>query len=422
MEHVARPVQAGILTALVGFTSSFAVVLAGLRGVGATPAEAASGLLAVCATQAVGILWLTRRHRIPLTLAWSTPGAAVLASTGVVSGGWPAAVGAFLVTGALLVLTGLWPRLGLLIAAIPTPIAQAMLAGVVLELCLAPVRGFAAHPWSVGAILLTWAVMLRLARTWAVPAAFAVTLVVIGIDTARHGGPHGPLLPHLVWTAPTLTWASLLGLALPLWVVTMAGQNVPGVAVMASYGYQVPWRETMTVTGLGTVAGALAGGHAINLAAITASMAASPDADPDPARRWVASYTAGWSYLVLALLSAALTTIISAAPADVAEAVGGLALLATLAASLAGALSVAEGREAAAITFVVAASGLTFLGIGAAFWALAAGLLVRAVLARPAPWATDAGTDRERGPQPGKEPEPEDKPEAVNEPEPGIGP
>src|SRR5579859_2988274 len=155
MEHINRPIVAGILTALVGFTSSFAVVLAGLRGVGATPAEAASGLVSVCATQAIGVLWLVRRHRIPLTLAWSTPGAALLASTGVVRGGWPAAVGAFLVVGALIVITGLWPRLGGLISAIPTPIAQAMLAGVVLDLCLDPVRGFAADPWLVGPIVLT---------------------------------------------------------------------------------------------------------------------------------------------------------------------------------------------------------------------------------------------------------------------------
>src|SRR5579859_4287063 len=216
MEHVSQPVQAGILTALVGFTSSFAVVLAGLRGVGASPAEAASGLLAVCVTQAFGILWLVRRHRIPLTLAWSTPGAALLASTGAVHGGWPAAVGAFGVTGALLVITGLWPRLGRIISAIPTPIAQAMLAGVVLELCLSPVRGFAAHPWSVGPILLTWAVMLRLARAWAVPAAFAATLAVVAEDAARHGGPHGTLVPHVEWTTPTLTWASLLGLAIQI--------------------------------------------------------------------------------------------------------------------------------------------------------------------------------------------------------------
>jgi benzoate membrane transport protein len=385
MERISQPVLAGILTALVGFTSSSAVVLTGLRAVGATPSEAASGLLALCVSQGLGVLWLVRRHRIPLTLAWSTPGAALLASTGAVRGGWPAAVGAFLVVGALILITGLWPRLGALITAIPTPIAQAMLAGVVLELCLDPVRGFAAHPWLVGPILLTWVVLLRFARKWAVPAAFAVTLVVVGIDAARRAGIHGALLPHLDWTTPAFTGAGLLSLALPLYVVTMAGQNVPGVAIMASYGYQVPWRETMTVTGIGTAAGALGGGHAVNLAAITASMAASPDADPDPGRRWIASWTAGWAYLVLALISAALTTFLSAAPADVTGAVAGLALLATLSASLSGALSAVDGREAAGITFVVAASGLTFLGIGAAFWALVAGLLVRAVLARGGP-------------------------------------
>src|SRR5580693_3540549 len=234
MERISQPVLAGILAALVGFTSSSAVVL--------------TGLLALLATQGLGMLWLVRRHRIPITLAWSTPGAALLASTGLVRGGWPAAIGAFLVVGGLILITGLWPRLGALITAIPTPIAQAMLAGVVLELCLDPVRGFAAHPWLVGPILLTWLILLRFARTWAVPAAFAVTLVVVGVDAARHGGIHGALLPHLDWTTPAFTGAGLLSLALPLYIVTMAGQNVPGVAIMASYGYQVPWRETMTVT------------------------------------------------------------------------------------------------------------------------------------------------------------------------------
>src|ERR1700728_248230 len=179
VERISQPVLAGILTALVGFTSSSAVVLTGLRAVGASPSEAASGLLALCATPALGILWLVRRHRIPLTLAWSTPGAALLASTGLVRGGWPAAVGAFLVVGGLILVTGLWPRLGALITAIPTPIAQAMLAGVVLELCLDPVRGFAAPPLLVAAIVLTWLIMLRFARKGAVPAAFWGTLVVV---------------------------------------------------------------------------------------------------------------------------------------------------------------------------------------------------------------------------------------------------
>jgi len=386
----AQPVLAGLLTALVAFTSSAAVVLTGLRAVGATPAEAASGLLTVCVTQGAGMLWLSRRHRIPLTLGWSTAGAALLVSTGQVRGGWPAAVGAFAVVGALIVLTGLWPRLGALIAAIPAPIAQAMLAGVTLELCLEPVKGLAGHPLEVAPILLTWLVLLRLARKWAVPAAFAVTLVVVGAGIARDGGWHGGVLPHLVFTTPALTWAGVLGIALPLYVVTMAGQNVPGVAVMATYGYTVPWRETMTVTGAATVAGAVAGGQVVNLAAITTALSAAPDADPDPRRRWIASHTAGWAYLVLALLTAAFTTFLTSAPADVIGAVAGLALLGTLANSLGAALRDADGREAAAITFAVAASGLSIAGIGTAFWALAAGLLVRAALTfKPRPHRTD---------------------------------
>jgi benzoate membrane transport protein len=385
--RTSQPVLAGIAAALVGYTSSSAVVVAGLRGVGASPAQAASGLLALCVVQGAANIYLARRHRIPVTLAWSTPGAALLASTGIVAGGWPAAVGAFLIVAGLITLTGVWPRLGRLIAAIPMPIAQAMLAGIVLELCLTPVHGFAVDPWAVGAIVATWLVLLRLAPRWAVPAAFVVALVVVGIDVARGGGVHGSLLPHLTATMPSFTWAGLLSLAVPLYIVTMAGQNIPGVAVMASYGYQVPWRETLTVTGVATAATATFGGHALNLAAITASLAASPDAHPDPGRRWIASFTAGWTYLVLGALSAAFTIAVSAAPPDVVGTVAGLALLGTLAASLAGALSAAEGREAAAITFVVAASGLTLGGVGAAFWALAAGLLVRAVLTARIPAA-----------------------------------
>lgn len=380
-----QPVLAGLLTVLVAFTSSAAVVLTGLRAVGATPAEAASGLLMVCVTLSLGMLWLTRRHRIPLTLGWSTPGAALLASTGMVRGGWPAAVGAFLVVGVLILLTGLWPWLGRQIAAIPRPIAQGMLAGITLELCLEPVRGLALHPLEVVPVLLTWLVLMRLARKWAVPAAFGVTLVAVGIGLARDHAWHGTVMPHLDLTMPAWTAGGLLGIALPLYVVTMAGQNVPGVAVMTTYGYEVPWRETMTVTGIGTVAGALAGGQVLNLAAITAALSAAPDADPDPGRRWIAARTAGWAYLVLALLATAFTTFLTAAPADVIGAVAGLALLGTLANSLAGALQAPEDREAAAITFVVAASGLSIAGIGTAFWALVAGLLVRAVISLKIP-------------------------------------
>ena len=378
--RVGHAVVAGVVAALVGYTSSFVVVLAGLRAVGASPAEAASGLLAVTALQGLATLWLTRRHRIPLLIAWSTPGAAVLASTGAVDGGWPMAVGAFLVVALLIVTTGLWPRLGALIAGIPTPIAQAMLAGVVVSLCLTPVKAFVDHPWQVAPMVVVWVALLRLAPKWAVPAAFVVTLIVVGVDALRGSDLSGSWWPQLHLTAPHFSWAALFSLALPLYVVTMAGQNVPGAAIMASYGYRVPWRESMTVTGLGTAVGAAAGGHAINLAAISAALVAAPDAHPDPERRWTAAATTGWAYLVLALLSGALTTFVSGAPSDVVGAVAGLALLGTLASSLSAALADPAERTAAAITFVVAASGVTFLGVGAAFWALVAGLALRVSL------------------------------------------
>ncbi len=378
----AHSVLAGIVAALVGFTGAFAVVLAGLERVGATPAEAASGLLAVTATGAVGTIFLSARHRMPIMLAWSTPGAALLASTGVVNGGWPAAVGAFLIAGVLIVLTGAWPRLGTLISSIPTPIAQAMLAGIVLELCLTPVRGFVAHPAEVGPIVLVWLAFRRIAPKWAAPAAFGTALIVIGFVAAGAGGVHGSLLPQIRWTTPKFTSAGLLSLALPLYIVTMAGQNVPGTAVLASYGYTVPWREAMATTGVGTLIGAGAGGHAINLAAISAALVTAPDADPDPRTRWTAAVSTGWAFVIFALLSGALATLITVASPDVIGAVAGLALLGTLASSLAGALGAEQEREAAAITFVIAASGATFLGVGSAFWALLAGLAVRAVTRR----------------------------------------
>ncbi|WP_435770785.1 benzoate/H(+) symporter BenE family transporter [Nocardioides sp. SYSU DS0651] len=371
------PVVAGVVAAVVGFSSSFVVVLAGLAAVGATPAQAASGLLALCVTQALAMLWLSVRHRMPITVAWSTPGAALLASTAGVSGGWAAAVGAFVVTGGLILLTALVPRLGDLVATIPHPLAKAMLAGVLLPLCLAPVTALVASPEVVAPVVLTWLVLLRIARRWAVPGALAVAL---GTVAATGDIGTATLVPQLAWTAPHWSASAAIGIALPLYVVTMASQNVPGVAVMSGFGYRVPWRESLAVTGLATVAGAPSGGHAVNLAAISAALAAGPDAGPDPTRRWLAAVSASATYLVLAATSGIVVAVVVAAPGGVVQAAAGLALLGTLASSLADALADVADREAAAATLVVAASGVSLLGIGAAFWALLVGLALRAFL------------------------------------------
>ncbi|MBT9606516.1 benzoate/H(+) symporter BenE family transporter [Microbacterium sp.] len=379
---LARPLVSGVVTALVGFTSTFAVVLTGLGALGATPTQAASGLLAITVVIGVGCIVLAWRYRMPITLAWSTPGAALLAATGTIEGGWPAAVGGFLVCAALILATALFPPLGALIARIPPSIAQAMLAGVLLPLCVAPFAGLVSDPWGVAPVLIVWLVASRLLPRWAVPLAFVAATVVISVELARTGGgvDAAALLPRLEFTAPVLTFGSVIAVAVPLFVVTMASQNVPGVAVMRSFGYTVPWRPSMLVTGLGTAAAATAGGHAANLAAISAAIAAGPDSHPDPKRRWVAGVSAGGTYLVLAALSSAFVALVLLAPAGVIPAVAGVALFGAFGAAVQQAIDDPGERLPAVVTFLVAASGVAVAGVSAAFWALLAGLVVRAVL------------------------------------------
>lgn len=382
-----RPVSAGVVSALVGFTSAFVVVLRGLTGVGADADQAASGLLAVSVTMGVSSIVLACWTRMPITVAWSTPGAALLASTGAVQGGWPAAVGAFLMTGVLIVLTGLVPQLGALIAAIPASVAQAMLAGVLFQICLGPVAGLAADPLAVGPVVAVWLLALRLAPRWAAPLAFVTAAVVIGVHIGASGAfvDAGAFAPRVDLTVPAFTLAGAVGIALPLYVVTMAGQNVPGAAVMKVLGYPVPWRRSMLVTGAGTLLGAPAGGHAINLAAISAALAAGPEAGEDRSRRWIASVTSGSVLVVLGVASAAFGTLVRLAPEGVVPAVAGLALLATLASCLQTALAEADERIPAVVAFATASSGVVVAGVSAAFWALVAGLCVRLVLRRSAP-------------------------------------
>jgi benzoate membrane transport protein len=381
-----EPVLAGIVTALVGFTSSFAVVLAGLRATGATPEQAASGLLALTAVVGLGIVLLSLRFRIPVTLSWSTPGAALLAGASIPAGGWPAAVGAFLVTGVLIVLTGAVPWLGRLVARIPQHLAQAMLAGVLLPLCLAPFQSLGSIPLLVLPVIIVWLAASAVAPRWAVPLALAAALAVIALQLLLNGTVIEPssLVPGLVVTLPAFDPAALIGIALPLYVVTMASQNLPGVAVLTSFGYRAPWRSALAVTGVGTAVVAPFGGHAVNLAALSAALSAGEGAGADRDRRWIAALTAGLSYLVLAGVSGALVVVVGAAPPGLVEAVAGLALIGTMATAITASLSDPAGRMSGAVTFLLAASGLTVAGVGGAFWALAGGLVVRATLERRA--------------------------------------
>ncbi|MGY1844005.1 benzoate/H(+) symporter BenE family transporter [Modestobacter sp. SYSU DS0875] len=365
--------MAGLVTALVGFLSSFAVVLAGLRAVGASPAQAASGVLVLALTMGLGTVLLVQRTRMPITLAWSTPGAALLVAADTHQ--WADAVGAFLAVGLLILLTAAWPQLGSALAAIPAPLAQAMLAGVLVPLCLEPVRAATSIPWLVAPVIAGWAVLGRLAPRWAVPGAFAITLGIVGWQTVRDGRlAVEDLVPAAIWTTPHVDASALIELTVPLFLVTMASQNLPGVAVLASFGFRTPWRAVMAVTGAGTVLGAPFGGHAINLAAISAALAAGPGADPDPSRRYRAARTAGLAYVAMALISTGAAALVAIAPEGLVAAAAGLALWPVLASALAGALEESQMRLPVIATFLTAVSGTTVAGVGPAFWALAVGV------------------------------------------------
>jgi benzoate membrane transport protein len=370
-----------VVTSVVGFSSSFALVLTGLTAQGATTRQAASGLLVLCLAMALGMVVLTLRYRMPLVLAWSTPGAALLAGTSMHAQDWSAAVGAFLLVAVLTALTGLWPALARLMASVPISIANAMLAGILIPICVTAFTTLGRSPLLVLPILVVWLLGYALARRWAVPLALAAALVVVALTVDR--APTGAeLVPHLTWTAPTFDWRFAVGLALPLFLVNVASQYAPGVAVMKTFGYAVPWRATLLVTSGVSALSAPFGGHAVNLAAISAALAASEEAHPDPSRRWLAALSTAGSNVVLGLLSTAAAFVLTSAPPGLIITVAALALLGTLGNALSQSLADSADREAAVITVVATASGVTLLGIGSAFWGLAIGLLVRFVLRR----------------------------------------
>jgi benzoate membrane transport protein len=367
------PVLAGLVTALVGFCGAFPIVLAGLRASGANADQAASGLLAVSVGAGVVAIALSRWIRMPLAMAWSTPGAALLVSTGAPDGGFRAAVGAFGVCGGLIVLTGLWRALGRLIAAIPPALASAMLAGVLLPICVAPARAVIEIPWVAAPVVIVWALLTRVSRPWAAPGAIAAAVIAVAIDGP--GDLSGvSVLPALEPVSPILEPAAIVSIALPLFIVTMASQNIAGMGVLASFGYRPRLAPILTATGAASLAAAPFGGHAVNLASISAALAANPDAHPDPDRRWIAAATAGAALIVLGLCAGLATALVAASPAILVEAVAGLALLGALAGALAAALADPDRRDAAVVTFAVSASGITAASISASFWGLIAGL------------------------------------------------
>lgn len=372
---------AGFVAVLVGFTSSVVIVFQAAAALGATPAQTASWIWALGLGMGLTSLGLSLKYRMPVLTAWSTPGAALLVTAGA---GVPMAeaVGAFIVCALLITLAGATGWFAHVMDRIPQSLAAALLAGVLARFAFDAFAALPGEPLLVGAMCAAFVAGRRWWPRYAVPGVLLVGIAVAaGQGRLDFSGIEWALATP-VFTMPAFSLAALVGIALPLFVVTMASQNLPGVAAQRAAGYRVPVSPAIATTGVATLLLAPFGAYALNLAAITAAICMGREAAVDPARRWWASAAAGVFYIVVGLLGGAVVALIAAFPAALVLAVAGLALLSTIGSALATAMKDEAEREAALVTFVVTASGLVLFGIASAFWGVLAGVVVRAALRR----------------------------------------
>ena len=390
---------AGFVAVLVGFTSSVAIVFQAATALGATPAQISSWMWALGLGMGLCSLLPSLWLRQPVMVAWSTPGAAVLATAGLAGGfGMAEATGAFIACALLITLFGVTGWFEKLLGRIPMPIASALLAGVLTRFGL---DAFVALKSALVLVLLMLAGYLLGRRWWpryAVPGVLAVGVAYAAAQGQLHLGAVQWGLTMPVFTAPEFSMRAMVSLALPLFVVTMASQNLPGVAAIRAAGYDMPISKIITLTGLATLLLAPFGAFALNLSAITAAICMGREAHPDPGKRYMAAASCGLIYCVIGVFGAAVTGVLSAFPRELVVAIAGLALLGSIGGGLAVALKEDATREAALITFLVTLSGVSLAGIGSAFWGVVAGALALFVQQWRRPGRTSCKPTREPTP------------------------
>ena len=370
-------VVAGFVAVLVGYTSSVAIVFQAAQALGANPAQTASWMWALGLAMGVSCIGLSLHYRLPVLTAWCTPGAALLAATQGVS--LPEATGAFIVCAVLIIASGLTGWFERVMDKLPMAVAAALLAGVLTRFGLDAVLQVRTAP---GLVLVMVAAFLAGRRWWpryAVPGVLGAGMAVAALQGRLHLGAVDWAWATPVFVMPQFTLSSVVGVALPLFIVTMASQNLPGVAAQRAAGYQIPISPVTTATGLVTLLLAPFGAFVINLAAITAALCMSPEAHADRNKRYTAPVMAGIFYTLLGLAGGAVVGLLAAFPTELVSALAGLALLGTIAGGLSAALKDERHRDAAAMTFLVTLSGLNMAGIGAAFWGVVAGAVTLAV-------------------------------------------
>jgi benzoate membrane transport protein len=370
---------AGFVTVLVGFTSSAVIIFQAAQTLGASPAEVASWMWALGLGMGLTCIMLSLRYRVPVVTAWSTPGAAMLI-TSAAGVSMAEAIAAFLVSGLLITICGFSGWFERTMSRVPLSIASGMLAGVLLRFGLDVFNAMKTQFGMVFAMFLVYLLMRRFIPRYAVVAALALGILIAAVQGLLHLETVRLELARPVWIAPQFSFSALIGIALPLFAVTMASQNVPGVAVIRASGFTVPLSPVIGWTGITTLILAPFGGFAFNLAAITAAICMGREAHENPDKRYVAAISAGFFYLLVGLFGATVGALFAAFPKELVLAIAGLALLGTIGNGLAAALTHEKEREPALITFLVTASGVTLFGIGAAFWGLVAGTIALIIL------------------------------------------
>lgn len=375
-----QAIYMGLLASTVGFSAAFAIVLAGAKSMGATDAQATQALIFVTLGMGICSIWLPLQTKTPSAVAWSTPGAAFLAASTQLSGGFAEAVGAFIGCALLLVLTGFVPALGRIVAGIPKPVASALLAGVLMKLCFAPALALGSIPLLVLPVLFAWLFGLLWNKLLAMPLAVGAFIIVLiftiyGSDTGSTDLQMN-WFPEIALVTPEFTLSSFISISIPLYLVTMAGQNIPGFAVLELNQYKVDRQPLLQKTGLMSLLIAPFGAIPVNMSAITAAMMAGEDVGPDPAKRYWAAVINGISLVGLALASGIITSIVVLAPTALITAIAGLALIPSFVGAISAAFVDKDQIEAPALTFLITASGMALFGVNGAFWGICAGAII----------------------------------------------
>ncbi|WP_018182166.1 benzoate/H(+) symporter BenE family transporter [Kaistia granuli] len=383
-----NPVIAGLISVIVNYGGTFILVFQAAKVAGLSPELTASWVWSVSIGVGVTGLFLSWHYREPIITAWSTPAAAFLV-TALAHTPYAEAIGAYMISAAAFVVLGLSGCFEKLVRRIPPGIAAGLLAGILLQFGIGAFKGATVDPTLVGVLIVAYVVLKRFTARYAIVGILALGLVFLLAQGRIDLSGLELTLAAPVFTMPAFSLNALLSVALPLFLITLTGQYMPGMLVLRNDGYKTSANPIVTVTGLGSLFMAPFGSHAFNIAAITAAICTGKEAHDDPGKRWIAGIAAGLFYILVGAFGVTLAAVFMAFPATFITTLAGLALLGTIGGSLAGAVADPKSREAALITFLASAANISLLGIGGAFWGLVIGLVAHVVLnarlpARPA--------------------------------------